>query len=354
MRLSLIVLGCLLLIATALPFVRSDAWWIRVFDFPRLQIALAILVVTAGFLFHYRPSSILDSVFLTLLLAAAAYQGYRILPYTSLFGPQVASESACPDGAQIRLLTANVLMDNRTAGKLLTLVEETEPDLVLAVETDAWWDGQLSALDSTFPFSVKHPLGNTYGMHLFSRLPLKDPQLRFLVEEDIPSIRTEVQLPSGAWITYYGVHPRPPRPQQDTAPRDAEILIVGKEAKEAGRPAIIAGDLNDVAWSRSTRLFQKVSGYLDPRIGRGLYATFHAKIPFFRWPLDHVFFEPSFTVIRLERLGYFGSDHFPILVELCYRPPAKRYQETPPSDAEDEVEAQEAIEEGLEKGLKRD
>lgn len=346
MKLSLILLGCVLLLATVLPHIRSDAWWIRVFDFPRLQIAVALGVVALAYLFVYRFGHRLETAFLAALLLAAAYQGYRILPYTALAKTQVAGETACPSGARLRVLAANVLMDNREAGRFLALVEAADPDLVLAVETDGWWDAQLRALDAAYPFSVKHPLDNTYGMHLFSRLALEDAQMRFLVEDDIPSIRTEVRLPGGAWITFYGVHPRPPRPRQDTAARDAEILIVGKEAKEAGRPTIIAGDLNDVAWSRSTRLFQKVSGYLDPRIGRGLYATFHAKIPVFRWPLDHIFFEPSFTLIRMQRLGPFGSDHFPILAELCYRPPAQAVQEAPSSAPEDEAEAKEMIEKG--------
>ncbi|MDB4673529.1 hypothetical protein OAF27_01825, partial [Verrucomicrobiales bacterium] len=75
--------------------------------------------------------------------------------------------------------------------------------------------------------------------------------------------------------------------------------------------------LNDVAWSSTTRDFKKVSGMLDPRIGRGFYNSFHAKNWYIRFPLDHIFITDEFTLVDLRRLRNIGSDHFPVAITLA-------------------------------------
>jgi hypothetical protein len=98
-----------------------------------------------------------------------------------------------------------------------------------------------------------------------------------------------------------------------------------------------------VAWSRTNYLFQRISGLLDPRIGRGFYNSFHAVYFFLRFPLDHFFHSTHFRLIELRRLAYFGSDHFPMFIRLSYEPEAERQQEAPQADASDEVEAEEKM-----------
>jgi hypothetical protein len=103
-----------------------------------------------------------------------------------------------------------------------------------------------------------------------------------------------------------------------------------------------------VAWSQTNSLFQEVSGLLDPRIGRGLYPTFDADSPLLRWPLDHVFFEESFTLVELAVLDDIESDHFPLFVALCHDPSAAARQQQPEAEPDDREAADEAIEEGRE------
>jgi hypothetical protein len=122
---------------------------------------------------------------------------------------------------------------------------------------------------------------------------------------------------------------------------------VGREARQAPLPAVVGGDLNDVAWSHTTRLFQRLSGLLDPRVGRGLFATFPARFPCLRWPLDHLFHSASFTLSDLARLEGFGSDHLPILVELALEPGAASAVDVPAPAPGDRKEAVRKILKGI-------
>lgn len=306
----------LLISATTLSFVRSNEWWIRVLDFPRLQIAVALAVVLAASLLLIHRGRWRTTLIAGLALALVA-QLARIIPYTKLVDPEVANADSCGEGARIRLFIANVKYANRDSRDLLAMLTALDPDVVLLTEPGAWWQEQLAPLARERPYTVFQPQEDTWGMLLYSRFPLLQPQVRFLVEEDIPSITAQIRLPSGDRVQFYGVHPRPPRPGDDTGDRDTELTFIAREIRGRSRPAILAGDLNDVAWSRTSRKLRQIAAVRDPRVGRGLFATFNANLPAgFRWPLDHVFVSDEFALCALERPGDIGSDHFPLLVDL--------------------------------------
>ncbi len=354
-KITLATLGTLVVLQTALSFVRSRAWWVRVFDFPRPQIALCsfVLLVLFGFATGgIRHAAPWERVAFALLALAAAAQTWQILPYTRWWRVQVRAASgpaARPD--RLRLLISNVCMANPDTDRWLELVREEEPDLAVAVEVDERWCEALRALDDLYPHQILQPQGNTYGMAVYSRLPLGRTRVKHLVESDVPSIFTSVRLPSGQNVRFVVLHPRPPRPdiQQDSSLRDAELVKAGLIVRELHAPAIVAGDLNDVAWSHTTHLFQRVARLLDPRIGRGLFATFPVAHRILRFPLDHVFHSTHFDLVEIRRLRDIGSDHFPMLIELALRPPgAGDRPEAPESDADDEEQAIDAIEDARE------
>ena len=352
-RYFLIGLGALAALLTAAAFLPSNDAFVRLWDFPRVQLAVLLLVALVASPWLFARGTRWRLVFPAALLAALICQLVAIFPYTPLMKKQAQTASSCEPGARLTVLTSNVLQENEDASRLQAAIAAANPDIVLLVETDAAWEKRLAALKESYPHTVRRPLDNTYGMLLYSKLPLIAPRVRFLVEDDIPSIKTGVRLRSGARIDLYGVHPKPP-PHQDTAQRDAELILVGREVSKSRVPSIVIGDLNDVAWSDTTHLFQETSHLLDPRIGRGTFDTFNANWPLFKWPLDHVFFANTFQLIEMRTLEKIGSDHLPVLASLCFNPAAAATQAAPQPEDDDAEDAEEAVEEGREEEAEDD
>ena len=348
----LIALCLLTSLGTALSFVRHPHWVFRLWDFPRAQLAVVAGVSALLYLAFYFRGSGAEALMLLAAAAAVGWQVHKIRPYTPLAARQV--EAADPhddirdEGANtLTLLVANVEMENRNHQALRDAIACHDPDLILAVEIDDRWMAALAPLSERYPHQVRHPRGNFYGMVLLSRLPLIAPEVRFLVQQDVPSIHTGVRLPSGVRVQLHGLHPRPPEPlrDQESAPRDAELVVMGRAiGDQRAVPTIVAGDLNDVAWSHTSELFLRLSGLLDPRVGRGLYNSYNAKTPFLRYPLDHVFHSNDFKLVALERLGPIGSDHFPILISLRYDAAAPTEQPERAEAPGDQAEADEKLE----------
>lgn len=335
----------LLVVLTFLPLWKNPVWWVRGLDFPRLQLcvlALALLLAQALLLSYSEPLQILITC---LAVVCLAYQGWWIMPYTRLWRPEVRSADTTRDRPRIRVMAANVLTPNRQADQLKALVREHRPDVLVTLETDRWWEAQLEELTEDYPHCIRCPLDNLYGMHVWSRLPLENPETCFLVEDEVPSMHARVRLNEQLAIRMHFLHPAPPSPTEndESTERDIELLLVAKSVQddEPDTPIIVTGDLNDVAWSANTRLFRKISGLLDPRVGRCMVNSFHAQHWFLRWPLDHLFHSHHFQLVRIQRLPRFGSDHFPVLVELQYDPASD--QQSLQSDAADEREADEKI-----------
>lgn len=331
-----------------------DHWWIRGVDFPRIQILVIGLVSLIGLLVLAPQWEILDVILLLALIAAVGLQLRMILPYTRLWKKEVRQALPIADAVQLKLMVSNVLTPNNNTQALVNLVQQKQPDVLITLESDQKWQDALTVIEPDYPYTVKVPLDNLYGMHLYSKFELIDPEVKYLLIDDIPSIHTQLRLPNDEVIWLYCLHPMPPSPTEadKSTTRDAELLMVGRHIKENNQTAILAGDLNDVAWSKTTLMFQRISGLLDPRIGRFFINTFHVNYPFLRWALDHIFHSPCFTLVDIERLPSIGSDHFPVLTTLQYEAcaTAEQQQNATEATAKDKQETAEKIEEGKEEG----
>lgn len=341
MNIIFICCTSLVMLATLLPLWRNPHWVFRALDFPRLQIALfaAILLLAMSLLIDLNNP--ISTLLIGLTSLCLVWQCWWIIPYTQLWPREVNTSRNGDLQLELSLITSNVLTPNRNSEGLIRLVQKYKPDILVTLESDQWWEDQLTVFERDMPHCIKCPQDNLYGMHVFSRLPLHNGEISYLVEEDVPSIHVSVELRNGQLIRMHFVHPAPPSPTEndESAERDAELIIVAKSVAETNQPVVITGDLNDVAWSSTTRLFRKISGLLDPRVGRGMFNTFHADYPLLRWPLDHIFHSHHFTLKKLERLPSIGSDHFPLYTALTFNPVRGNGQEGLNAEKEDHSRA---------------
>lgn len=333
---------------TILPFFRLKVWWVRIWDFPRFQLAVVgALAFVGAVVTHEGARSPGSWLFLGALGGVVLYQAALVWRYSPL-APLEVERSRAETQPRLTVAVSNVLQSNRASDRLIRVLTAVDADILLFVETDGWWRERLDVLLGTHPHTVQCPLSNTYGMLLYSRLPLLNTSIDFLVQPDVPSIQAQVRLDDGTTVWLNCVHPRPPVPGEsdESLERDAELLLVGKRVCDAEQPVVVCGDLNDVAWSRTTRLFQKTSGLVDPRKGRGMFSTFHARFPGVRFPLDHILHSTEFRLVEMRRLPFVGSDHFPVVATLSFEPDATAKQEAPAPDGSDEQETRKTIAEG--------
>ena len=299
---------------TLLSTIRSNQWWIRVLDFPRLLFLIAIIVIAAGCLLTMRRAR---AAVLVALALVAGWQAWRLWPYTALAGTEMAAQAGGRGDACFSALDLNVLQSNRRFADTIALLDRESPDVLLLLETDARWVHALSPVLRRYPHRLIRPLDNTYGMVFATRLPVDGAVTENITDRDTPTLYARLRTRDGRAFGYVGLHPRPPRPGQDTGARDAKIARAARRTGDLHLPTVAMGDFNDVAWSHTTRLFKQVGGYRDPRIGRGQYATFPASWGVLGWPLDQVFVSPAFSFRSVRVLGNIGSDHRPLTATLC-------------------------------------
>lgn len=338
-------------VSTVLPIWNHGHWFVRCFDFPRLQL-FVINFITLG-LFVYATRSELDDVSNILvvcgLLACLALDIYRIHPYTWLTAKESKDYAGEDTLGKISFLTANIYILNRNYQKTLDLIQKRKPDVVLLLETDDPWDEKTRSLKKDYPHHVLLPKDNSYGMLLYSKYPLENSEVKYLVDDKIPTIFTKLQFNKDTTVHLYCIHPRPPRPSDGSSDqRDGELMLTTEFIKKnKNEPVIVTGDLNDVAWSHTTRLFRRASGLLDPRVGRGMFNTFHVKYFFLRFPLDHFFHSTRLVLDKIERLPSVDSDHFPFWASFHILKPHEKTEQKPEAlNCDDKEEVEELKERG--------
>lgn len=350
MELPYYILAFFLIVVAILPFISDQHWIFRIGEFARIQKSVLLLLAFITGMVLVEEQNLLFYVSQGLLLIFFIYNLVVLLPYTQLFSNKIPKAVPNRSGS-ITLLSVNVYQFNTEYHRLIDLIRETEPDIILTMETNQAWEDALSVLDSDYTNYQKIAQENTYGMHFYTRLKTHALHTHYFIADDLPSLQVALESPKGIRFTLFGVHPPPPSPTEEetSKERDGELLAVGKLVGKLNEPVVVVGDFNNVAWAKSSILFRKTSELIDPRIGRGFVSTFHAKSRLLRFPIDLLYHSPEIFIEEFKAMPPIGSDHLPLFCKFYINCLNKEQEERVDELEQDEKEeVDELIEEGKE------
>ncbi len=270
---------------------------------------------------------------------------YRIYPYIPFFPVESKKlkNFSKEDFFEFSLLSANVRAKNKSYSKLLSLIDKNSPDIIFLIEANQDWNEATAELQEKYPFHILVPQENTYGILFYSKIPIEKFEVKYLVDKKVPSLDLYLMSRSGEQLRLICLHPRPPRPKEGySTERDGELMKTASSIK-SNENLIVVGDLNDIAWSHTTRLFLRLSQLLDPRKGRGFFNTFPAKAPLLGFPLDHIFHSKSIFIKDFRSGKNIGSDHLPFLSSFILCPQHSGLQNSSKEPSKSDLREKEEI-----------
>lgn len=209
--------------------------------------------------------------------------------------------------------------DNRQKPLAAKDLRGLDVDVLIVIEIDETWAAILGDVRRKFAYRHEVIEARGLGIAVWSHLEIVDCSTEYFVTDDRATLFTTLVAGDGRGFNLVSVHPLPPGLGSSDGSRfgseirDSELMQVAQKVSEKPFERwVVTGDFNDVAWSRTTRLFKRISGLKDPRVGRGFLNTYHSRIPFLRFPIDHLFVPAGTTIQQLGRFRIAGSDHFAI------------------------------------------
>lgn len=298
--------GCLAGLATVAGFF--GAWWWRLdlFSHFRVQYAAALIAAAAAAAMLRRRAWFAGFVLLCAINVALALPLY--------IGTGRARLPEGTPGARGRILMLNVHTSCLAHDRVLALVREHDPDVVVLAEVNARWIAALSELAATHTNTVLCPAEDNFGLALYSRLPMRDGREIILGQAGVSSIEAQCEL-GGRPFRILATHTLPPVSRDWAALRNQQLEEAAEYCRRVTAPMVLVGDLNATPWSHGFRLLRDGSGLRDSAPGFGLQASWPAHNVLMRIPIDHCLVSDCVRVLG-RRIGRAtGSDHLPVILD---------------------------------------
>jgi len=280
----------------------ASLWWVAdLFAQFRMQYLFGQLLLIVALL------TIRRRAWAAALLPCVVMNGYAVRPYLL---PNTASASGV---TTLKLMTVNVESRNDNYSDLLAIIASEQPDIVLVLEYSPRWAGALASLERQYPYDLQVPREGAFGIALWSRYPLV--RAREFALGPTTALTATVSAPAGSF-DLYGVHLLPPLSANWSALRNKQLIELAGLSGMRRAPLLLAGDFNISPYSPLFTAWLTAANLRDTQAGRGPSLSWPTFLPLLGIPIDHCIVSEEFSVTNHRRLPSFGSDHYPIVVEL--------------------------------------
>lgn len=227
------------------------------------------------------------------------------------FGPVYRIQ---PGDAPLRVLLANINASLAQPQKILPLVGQHAPDVIILQEVTPMFARAFNAaVSNDYPHTIQETRVDNFGIAVWSRHPLENSEVLH-GEALVPSIATELNSPRGR-VCILATHPLPPSRPLNAALRNRQFEEIAQWTKTAPRPLLVAGDLNTTPWNFFFKKLLRDTGLKNASQGRGVFPTWPTFLPLLYIPLDHVLYSDGIDITGRQTGARNGSDHLPVIVD---------------------------------------
>lgn len=310
------MLTALFFIAALAMLVMSLSGWFRNNNvYLELGSHLQMQIIVAGFCLMalslawlgIKPSLI------ALIVASMVLSWATIVPWIEIGGDGDAKKPA----DAVKILQANLFKFNFDPAHMLKLIEKEDPDLIVLAEFTPRWEKSLETIESAYRYRARQAREGSWGMGVYSKLPLRDEQVRHLGRNsNVTAIGFTLEV-GGKPVDVLSIHPPPPTTAPSLAERNSIFtgvteLFAAREKTDP--PAVVLGDMNVTMYNAFYREMVDGTGLENARENFGLHPTWPAQLPWIaRIPIDHVLHTKDLEIVSFRAGPDIGSDHLPTL-----------------------------------------
>jgi endonuclease/exonuclease/phosphatase (EEP) superfamily protein YafD len=270
---------------------------------------------------HFRLQYLGASVILLLVLGAWHEPRYAIamalaaaLNANSVL-PWYFDEPTGGTGTEFKVLLANVLARNEDHAPLLDLIEAEQPDLVFLIEVTPSWAESLTRLSTSYAHSIVEPRNGTFGIAMFTRLPMTSAAAVDSSPLAFPTIVATLEV-GGKSLNVVATHPMIPLGKANHEARNRQLDGVARLLQKSGGARLLAGDLNVTMWDSEYAALENRTWLRNARQGFGLLPTWPTFFPPAMIPIDHLLVSDEIGVTEFRTGPRIGSDHLPLIATL--------------------------------------